>query len=118
MNSLRLSSDWDITLTPGGDLDVVTDPERVPQDVSTYVRTFQGECWYAQDDGIPYLDGELARLPPAGLVTERARRRAMEVPGVALAEVTLTRFEQRVLHGEIAVRATEEAGGRAVNVVF
>ena len=116
MNSLQLSQAWDLTLTPGGSLEVVTDPQRIPQDVATYCRTFTGECWYAAEDGIPYLDGELAHLPPAELVTERARRRALEVPGVASASVSLTDFAARVLQGRIDVTATPETGGGTVRV--
>lgn len=116
MNSLQLSSTWDLTLTPGGSLAVVTDPRRIPQDVATYCRMFTGECWYAEEDGIPYLNGELAHLPPAELVTERARRRALEVPGVASVSVSLTDFAARVLRGRINVTATPENGGGTVRV--
>ena len=116
MDSLQLSTSWDLTLTPGGSLAVVTDPQRIPQDVATYCRTFAGECWYAEEDGIPYLDGELAHLPPAELVTERARRRALEVPGVATASVSLTDFAERVVKGRIDVTATPETGGGTVSV--
>ena len=116
MDSLQLSQTWDLALTPGGSLAVVTDPQRIPQDVATYCRTFTGECWYAVGDGIPYLDGELAHLPPAELVTERARRRALEVPGVASVSVRLTDFAARVLQGRIDVTATPETGGGTVRV--
>ena len=116
MNSLKLSSKWDLILTPGGSLAVVTDPQRIPQDVATYCRTFTGECWYAVGDGIPYLDGELTHLPPAELVTERARRRALEVSGVASASVSLTDFDARVLQGRIDVTATPENGGGTTRV--
>ena len=116
MNSLKLSSKWDLILTPGGSLSVVTDPQRIPQDVATYCRTFTGECWYAEEDGIPYLNGELAHLPPTELVTERARRRALEVPGVATASVGLTDFDARVLRGRIDVTATPENGGGTTRV--
>ena len=117
MDSLRLSTDaWDLTLDAGGSLDVVSDPLRIPQDVACYCRTFTGECWYDDKDGIPYLDRELAHLPPAELVTERARRRSLEVPGVASASVSLTDFAERVLRGRIDVTALPEYGGRTYRV--
>ena len=81
MDSLALSTDWDLTLTPGGNMAVVSGAERIAQDVACYERTFRGEPWYAVEDGVPYLQGELASLPPAELVTGRANRRAMHADG-------------------------------------
>lgn len=107
MHSLALSDAWDLTLTPGGSLAVVDGKERIAQDVACYERTFLGELWYAAEDGVPYLAGELGSLPPAGLVRERAIRRAMQAPGVAAASVELTGFAARVLHGRIRVTTDE-----------
>lgn len=115
MDSLALSGDWDLTLTPGGNLAVVTGAERITQDVACYERTFLGEPWYAAEDGVPYLQGELGSLPPAELVRERAVRRAMQVPGVAAATVNLTEFAARTLHGRIRV-TTDEGGDLNVAV--
>lgn len=113
MNSLALSEDWDLTLTPGGNLAVVSGAERIAQDVACYERTFYGEPWYAAEDGVPYLVNELGSLPPAELVRERAVRRAMQVPGVAAATVELTEFGARTLHGRIRVTTDE---GEDLNV--
>ena len=111
MDSLALSDTWDLTLTAGGNLAVTSGLARVAQDVACYERTFQGEPWYASEDGVPYLVNELGSLPPAELVRERAVRRALEVPGVAAASVELTEFAARVLRGRI--RVTVDGGGTA-----
>lgn len=113
MDSLALSGEWDLILTPGGNLAVVSGPERIAQDVACYERTFYGEPWYAAEDGVPYLVNELGSLPPAELVRERAVRRAMQVPGVAAATVELTEFAVRTLHGRIRVTTDE---GEDLNV--
>lgn len=113
MDSIRLSADWDLDLTSGGNLPTVSGAERVAQDVACYVRTWQGECWYQAEDGIPYLVDELATLPPKELVIERAMERALEVPNVLTAEVTLTEFADRVLKGDIQVTTDD---GETVNV--
>lgn len=115
MDSLALSTAWDLTLTPGGSLAVVDGKERIAQDVACYERTFYGEPWYAAEDGVPYLVGELGSLPPAELVRERAVRRALQVPGAAAASVELTEFAARVLHGRIRVTTDE---GDSVNAVI
>lgn len=108
MNSLRLTWAWDLALTPGGNLDIVSGERRVAQDVACYVRTWRGECWYQAEDGIPYLVNELATLPPKELVIERAEERAKEVPNVLTAECTLTEFADRVLKGDIQVTTDDQ----------
>lgn len=115
MNSLRLSDAWDLTLTPGGNLTVTSGTPRVVQDVAAYERVFQGEGWYDQDAGVPYLMRELAALPPAELVRSRANRRALEVPGVEAVNTELLSLEGRVLSGVIRVTATD---GEEVDVVL
>lgn len=112
MNSLALSENWDLTLTPGGNLAVVGGAARIAQDVACYERTFLGEPWYAGQDGVPYLQNELGALPPAELVRERAVRRALEVPGVAAASVELTEFALRTLHGQIRITTDD---GEVIN---
>lgn len=113
MDSLALSEVWDLLLTPGGNMAVVSGTARIAQDVACYERTFYGEPWYAAEDGVPYLTNELGSLPPAELVRERAVRRALLVPGVAAATVELTEFAARTLHGRIRVTTDE---GESVNV--
>ncbi len=111
MNSLALFEKWDLTLDAGGDLAVVEDTRRIVQDVASYVRTFQGEAYYARQDGIPYFIRELGSLPPAELVRARSNARALEVPGVAQADTQLSRLEKRTLSGTI--RITTETGETA-----
>ena len=109
--SLRLDDMWDLTLSAGGDLASAGGTVRIVQDVASYVRTFQGEQYYAQQDGIPYFMRELGALPPAELVRARSNARALEVPGVAQANTQLSRIEKRILSGTI--RITTETGETA-----
>ena len=111
LRSLRLDDTWDLTLSAGGDLASAGGTVRIVQDVASYVRTFQGEPYYAQQDGIPYFIRELGSLPPAELVRARSNARALEVPGVAQADTQLSRLEKRTLSGTI--RITTETGETA-----
>lgn len=111
--SLQLTDNWDIRLDGSGDLAVCEGAERVAQDVACYERTFQGEPYFAADEGVPYLNRELAELPPPELVRERANARALEVPGVTDAQTVLTQFSNRELSGVIYVTSDE---GETVNV--
>ena len=111
MKSLALSEMWDLTLDGFGNMAAVEGTPRIVQDVASYERTFQGEPYYAQQAGIPYLLDELASLPPAELVRERANRRALEVPGVAAVSTSLDKLERRTLHGTLSI--TTETGESA-----
>ena len=109
--SLRLDGQWDLTLSVGGNLASAGGTVRIVQDVASYVRTFQGEPYYAQQDGIPYFMRELGALPPSELERARSNARALEVPGVAQANTQLSRLDRRVLTGTI--RITTETGETA-----
>lgn len=106
MRSLALSDDWDLTLDAGGNLAVVDGTPRVVQDVACYERTFKGEPLYERQSGVPYLQGELAHLPPPDLVRARADARARQVPGVAAVETSRVALEGRVLTGTIHITTT------------
>ena len=101
--SLQLGETWDIGLDSSGGLAMADGAERMAQDVACYERTFMGEPYFAATEGVPYLNRELAELPPPELVRERANSRAMEVPGVTGAETVLTEYAGRTLHGDIYV---------------
>lgn len=105
--SLLLNDSWDIQLDSSGDLAMTEGAQRIAQDVACYEKTFYGEPYFAAQEGVPYLQRELAELPPPELVRERANARALEVPDVAEAETVLTEFTGRVLTGVIYVTSTE-----------
>ena len=105
--SLALTDTWDIGLDDSGGLAMTDGRIRIAQDVACYERTFAGEPWYAAQEGVPYLAGELGELPPPELVTSRANRRAREVPGVTDAATVLTSLESRALHGVVYVTTAE-----------
>lgn len=113
MDSFKLSDEWDLTLTVGGNIAIVSGAARVAQDVACYERTFKGEPWYASEDGVPYLNNELAYLPPEELVITRASERALQVPNVLTASTELTEFAARVLRGDIRVTTDD---GDTINV--
>lgn len=115
MNSLKLSDNWDLALSVGGNMATASGVERIVQDVACYERVFLGEGWYDTEVGIPYLLRELADLPPAGLVRERANRRGLEAPGVIAVNTELTEFSNRTLHGIIHV--TTDNGEEAQIVI-
>ena len=107
MISLDLAQDWDLTLTPAGDIATIGDPARQGQDVATRCRTFRRECVYAQSQGIPYLADVLGQTPPDALVRDYLHSEAMQVDGVAAASVEFAGLEARKLIGDIRITDSE-----------
>lgn len=114
--SLGLTDDWDIDLDPDtGGLALTTGRARIAQDVACYERVFAGEPYYAADEGVPYLNGELGALPPMELVAARANARARLVPGVDDAATALAALEQRTLKGTVYATTVD---GETINVAI
>ena len=107
MISLDLAQDWDLTLTPAGDIATIGDPARQGQDVATRCRTFRRECVYAQSQGIPYFADVLGQTPPDALVRDYLHSEAMQVDGVAAASVEFAGMEARKLIGDIRITDSE-----------
>ena len=107
MISLDLSPQWDLVLTPAGDIATLTEPARQAQDVATRCRTFRRECVYAQSQGIPYFADVLGRTPPDAVVRDYLHGEAMQVAGVAAASVEFSGLENRKLIGDIRITDSE-----------
>ena len=107
MISLDLSPQWDLVLTPAGDIATLTEPARQAQDVATRCRTFRRECVYAQSQGLPYFADVLGRTPPDALVRDYLHGEAMQVAGVAAASVEFSGLENRKLIGDIRITDSE-----------
>lgn len=98
---------WDLVLDAGGNIAKATEPYAIAQDVATAVRTFAGDCWYDQAQGLPYLDIILGQLPPAALMRQLVVDAALAVPNVARAELVTYTFTDRALTGQIKIIDTD-----------
>lgn len=98
---------WDLVLDAAGNIAMATEPYAIAQDVASAVRTFAGECWYDTAQGLPYLTTILGERPPAALVRQLVVDRALEVPGVAQAELLFYEFTDRALVGQIKIIDTD-----------
>lgn len=103
MTSLLLDgADWDLCVDRNGDLALCTSPYDVAQDVACALRTFQGECWYDTERGLPYFSKYLGRSHMEARFIARAEEVAMTVPDVESARcVAAQRSADRRLHGYI-----------------
>ena len=106
---------WDLVLDANGDWAVAQAPYSIAQDVASAVRTFLGECWYDQSQGLPYWQNILGQLPPMLFVTKQIADAAKSVPNVVDAVVTFTEFSARSLSGQIQITDTD---GQTAVVAF
>lgn len=104
MNTLALSSSWDLTLDGSGNIAVAESHLAIAQDVASSARVFLGELWFEPSVGLPYLTEILGQLPPLSLLQEKYNAAALTVPEVASAVTTLDPVDTtRKLTGTIQV---------------
>lgn len=105
-HTLFLDDNWDVTTDGNGNIATVQGAYGVAQNVANAVRLFTNDACFDQTRGIPHFDIELGHVPPLSVLRARIRQAALEVDGVAEAEVTFLSFEGRVLSGEVQITTT------------
>lgn len=103
MSELMLeTSEWDLIPDQNGDIAVCSDPYATAQQVANECRLYQGEAYYAPDQGIP-LDPDVfggeASLAYVGMLMQEA---ALGVDGVVAATPNLYR-QNREVRGAVLV---------------
>lgn len=92
-----------MVLDAAGDIACASEPYAVAQNVASAIRTFTGDCWYAQNKGMPYWRQILGHYPPMALVRDRITSEAMKEDDVAQVRVQRLDAAGRVLTGEVLV---------------
>lgn len=106
---------WDLVLDAKGNIAMAQQPYAIAQDVASVTRTFKSECWYDTQQGLPYWQDVLGQFPPLSYVQQLLEVAALTVPDVATVKVGFTKFQNRVLSGQIEFIDTD---GVANNVTF
>jgi hypothetical protein len=91
---------WDLVLDTAGNIAVASDPYSIQQDVCSAVRTFLGEVWYDQADGVDY-DHILGRSPTLQFLQSQIEAAALTVPDVVSATVVITGLSGRDVTGQV-----------------
>ena len=101
-NTILLDTDaWDLVLDSSGNIALAAPPYALAQDVASAVRTFKGEVYYDQTQGIPYFDEVLGKLPPAALLIQLITNQALTVPGTVTAQCGISSFGAGAVAGQI-----------------
>lgn len=72
----------DLDLSAGGDLYLISGTAAIAQQIGIRLRTYQGELFFAADEGMPYLESVLVRPVNLPLVETLYRDAILSVPGV------------------------------------
>ena len=94
---------WDLVLDAVGNIAVASAPYSLSQDAASACRTFEGECYFDTDIGIPYLSEVLGQTPSLGLLKELFVAAALTVPDVQSAQCFITATSDRSVTGQIQV---------------
>lgn len=124
MNTLLLSTSWDLSVDDSGNIAMATGAYAIAQDVATACRTFQGECWYNRNLGVLYLPQPLSNVsPPASILGQRPSipylkaqliAAGLTVPGTVAIKAFLTGpdLKTRTVGGQLQI--TDDTGTLSV----
>lgn len=102
---------WDLVLDINGNIALASDPYSQAQDAGSAIRLFEGELWYDTTQGVPYWQSIIGTLPPPELVKAVLVNAALTVPGVKVAQVFLSAYNNRQLSGQVQI--SDSAGNLA-----
>ena len=114
LNTLLLDvGTWDLVIDSNGNIAVASPPYSVTQDVASACRTFLGECWYDDTQGVPYLQSILGKSPPISVFQAAIVAAAESVPGVASAQCVIGSFSlaTRQVVGQVQFTLTDGTTG-------
>lgn len=86
-----------------GNIAVASEPYRIAQDVTTAVKLFKGDLWYAVDKGIPYYEQIYGLKPALVVVKDHLETAALSVEGVKTARADIVSFSGRELKAQIII---------------
>lgn len=117
METMKLTTNWDLDLDGHGNLATLSDKEAIAQNVATTCLVWRGEYYWDTSFGVPYRN-ILGQTPPLSSVSAYLNECALTVDGVTRVQVNLMRDNKdtnlRRLTGTIT--ATTENGEINVNL--
>lgn len=100
MKSLLLDTvSWDLCLNVRRSIAVADNPYSLAQAAASRARTFTGDVYYDQTDGINYFANILGQKPPLSLIKTAIIAQVEKVPDVVSAKVFITSFINRGIQG-------------------
>jgi hypothetical protein len=103
-------SRWDLVVDVNGNLAVASDPYGLAQDAACRLRTFVGDIYYDQTQGIDYFGLLLGQPVSLTLLKSTLAGEALKVPGVVSAQVFISAFDPIVRQVSGQVQITDATG--------
>ena len=105
---------WDLQVDAEGNLKIHTGGMALAQDCANEIRLWRDDAYFQKDNGIKWLEVQLARKLDESVLRSVLREACMKVPGVAsVRDITIAGIDEdtRMLHGEIRITTTEGHDG-------
>lgn len=103
MTSLKLTSDWDLTLDDMGNIATLEGGIQTAQDVATSCRVWRGEVIYDIDRGVAYKADIMGKRPNLAILQSDFETEAKRIEGVSSVEVAIDSFDDRRLAPDIRI---------------
>lgn len=112
LNTLLLdNASWDLTVDAAGNIAMASPPYAVAQDVASAIRTFLGDCYYDQTQGVPYFQTILGKSPPLSVFRAAMVSAALTVPSVTSAQCIIESFADRKVTGQVIFTTSDGTTG-------
>lgn len=95
---------WDLCADASGNIAMADEPYSLAQDVATAIRTFLGDEYYNQTDGVPYLQQILGKTPPLQVFQQLIVQAALSAsPEIVSAQCNITAYDgsSRTVTGQV-----------------
>ncbi|MFK2876882.1 hypothetical protein [Rhodanobacter hydrolyticus] len=106
---------WDLVVGPDGNYVTLTGAAQIQQDVCSAIRTFQGECWYDNTQGMPYFESIFGQPVASSFLKKQVQNAALTVPTVTGATLTNLTISGRKLTGTVVVTTSTSTTPIEVN---
>lgn len=113
-----LSANWDLQVGDDGNLKMAQGGLATAQNCANEIRLWRNDAYFQRENGISWLEVQLARKTNEALLKGMIREACFRVPECAdVKRIDLKEFDQenRILHGEIEIVTT---GGESGSVEF
>lgn len=104
-------SAWDLTADALGNIALAAPPYAVTQDVASVCRTFYGECYYDDTDGVMYKQKILGKAPALNVLQGELAAAALTVPTVDTAACVISSFINRQANGQVQFETEDGTSG-------
>lgn len=95
---------WDLCADASGNIAMADEPYSLAQDVAMAIRTFLGDEYYNQQDGVPYLQQILGKTPPLQVFQQLIVEAALSAsPEIVSAKCVINAYsaEDRTVQGQV-----------------